>query len=346
MALIYEPQLGPPGGELGDFTLSSRPVVEWVPWYVSAYEKAVSFSEDLGDDAVPFVNLNTNTGVFAAAFGCELHRFANSSAAARPCVRSVDDLRTLCTPTLDHPVLSRILELARLVSRELGDAVPISVPDIQSPFGIAAMAWDKADFLTSLMLYPEEVHSLVASCDGLLRSFLHEYLRIVPNVSMAHCPYCWGPPDLGIWLSEDEIGVIDQETFSHFSLPSLVSLSGEFGGLFMHCCADADHQYDAIRRIPNLRLLNRKFFHGPARCMAMFPDAVMAMGWTPEEQLNEMLDLGGPDSRFLFNLSGMSLEEARPVMERLRRRWESGSAESPVGEHPRAGGPDSRLPER
>ncbi|MBD3243141.1 MAG: hypothetical protein GF331_21295, partial [Chitinivibrionales bacterium] len=75
MALIYEPPLGRPGGELGDFTLSDRPVAEWVPWYVSAYEKTVRMSEELDDDGVPFVNLYTNTGLFAGAFGCSLHAY-------------------------------------------------------------------------------------------------------------------------------------------------------------------------------------------------------------------------------------------------------------------------------
>ncbi|MBD3240484.1 MAG: hypothetical protein GF331_07850, partial [Chitinivibrionales bacterium] len=248
--------------------------------------------------------------------------YEGSNAAARPCVANAEQAAKLTEPTLDRPTLARVLELARLLRRELGDDVPISVPDIQSPFGIAAIIWEKADFLVSLMLAPDTVHELVDKCHRLLVAFLREMQTQIPSCSMAHCPYTWAPPDLGIWLSEDEIGAIDAPTFETFSLPSLVSLSSEFGGMFIHCCADADHQYESLRTIPDLRLLNRRFQHGPRRCMEMFPDVVIAMGWTPEDELNEILDLSGPGHRLLFSLSDMTPEEAKAVMARLRERWE------------------------
>ena len=322
LGLIYEPMTGPKGGALGDFTLSKKPIREWVPWYVKDFEIRARLGEDMDDDGVPFVNLNTNTGLFAAAFGCELHQYDGSNAAARPCVGNADEANNLNTPSIDYPTISRTLELGMLLQKELGKDVPISVPDIQSPFGTAAIIWNKEDFLYSLIEEPEAVKELTEKCNNLLKSYLKEFVNLFPNGNMCHCPYMWVPPEYGCHLSEDEIGIISPPMFEEFCLPSLVDLSETFGGLWMHCCADADQHYEAFKKIPNLRGLNRKFFRGAKACIEQFSDtALFSMGWTPEEVMNEMLDCSLPNSRFLFNLSGIqSPKIAKPLFDRLRAR--------------------------
>ena len=46
-------------------------------------------------------------------------------------------------PDLGSRPLERIFELGHLVRERLGPDVPIGVPDIQSPFDIAALVWRK-----------------------------------------------------------------------------------------------------------------------------------------------------------------------------------------------------------
>jgi len=100
---------------------------------------------------------------------------------------------------------------------------------------------------------PEAVKRLVAKCECLLGSFLGEFQRMIPNCNLCHCPRAWAPHELGVWLSEDEVGSMSSAMFEEFCLPSLERLSRTFGGLFMHCCAAADHQYEGFKRVPNLR---------------------------------------------------------------------------------------------
>ncbi|MCK4376556.1 MAG: hypothetical protein KAX19_14565, partial [Candidatus Brocadiae bacterium] len=61
---------------------------------------------------------------------------------------------------------------------------------------------------------------------------------------------------VGITLSEDEVGAVNEEMFEEFFLPELVELSDRYGGIGMHCCADARHQWANFLKVPNLRLLN------------------------------------------------------------------------------------------
>jgi len=189
----------------GDFAISDRPVEDWVAHYVAQYEARVAYHEALGDDAVPYVNLTTNTGVFAAAFGCPMHEYAAATpAAARPVVTTAAEAEALGEPSLEAPTLARIFAMAERMRRELGDVVPISVPDIQSPFDIAALIWNKEDFFVALHTDPDAAKRLIDRCTRLLTRFLVEYKARVGNVNMCHCPNAWAPPDLGIWLSEDE----------------------------------------------------------------------------------------------------------------------------------------------
>ncbi|MGD0093342.1 MAG: uroporphyrinogen decarboxylase family protein [Planctomycetota bacterium] len=316
-----------PGGRQAlqeDYTLSSQPVAAWVPQYVQQYQGRLCAAKTFDDDAVPYVSVTTNTGIFAAAFGCPVHVYAGqaTNAAARPIVWTAAQADRLAEPGLDAPTLARIFELARLLRRELGPEVPISVPDIQSPFDIAALIWNKEDLFLAMLEAPQAVLSLTAKCCSLLKRFLIEYRKQIGECNLCHCPYAWAPAQLGCWLSEDEVGSISRAMFARFCLPFLTELSETFGGLFMHCCANAGHQYGGFQEIPNLRGLNRVFqAPGPGPAIQAFAGkTVLMQAWSPEEFLNNMLDLAQPDSRFLFNLEGPSRAEIAPVYERLRKR--------------------------
>jgi hypothetical protein len=320
-ALVFSPP-APDVEKPGDFAISERPVADFVPWLVAGYEAKVRSTEALDDDSVPYVNLATNTGVFAGAFGCPIHVYdTETNAAAQPIVSAPEEADALSEPSLDSRELARYFGAAELVRRELGPDVPVSVPDIQSPFDVAALVWRKEDLFVALHIDPDAVERLVGKCERLLASFIDELLRRFPNANLCHYPYAWAPSDLGMWLSEDEAGSMSTEMFERFCLPSLARLSERYGGLFMHCCANADHQYGEFLKIPNLRGLNRVFLEpGPRPAIDAFSGrTVLILGCGGEEGMRELLAMARPDTRFLFNVGAPTLDEAKALLERLRK---------------------------
>jgi len=309
---------------LGDFTISSRPVSDWVPLHVAQYQARVKSLETFQDDAVPYVSPYTNTGLFAAAFGCPIHVYEGmaTNAAARPIVRTAAEADRLAEPSLDAPALWRVFELARLLRRELGPDVPIGVPDIQSPFDIAALIWNKEDFYLAVIDEPAAVKRLVDKCGELLVKFIVRFAREFGEVNFCHCPYAWAPPRLGCWLSEDEVGCVSPRMFDEFCMPWLVDLSRTFGGLFMHCCANADPHYRSFGRIPDLRGLNRVFQSpGPGPAIEAFAgQTVLIQAWSDDDFMARMLDLARPGSRFLFNIAPGPVADVMARYERLRAR--------------------------
>jgi len=95
-----------------------------------------------------------------------------------------------------------------------------------------------------------------------------------------------------------------------------------YGGLFVHCCAAADHQYGAFKSIPHLRGINRVFQDGgPGPAIAAFSGrTVLIQAWMSEEQIRSMLEMARPDTRMLINMGSQPLEEAKRTFERLRER--------------------------
>ena len=320
-AIIMQPEgVESPGP--GDVVTTDKPIGEWADHQLRLYETRLKYTEEIGDDSVPYLSGITGTEVFAAAFGCSVHVYEDSAPAALPAATTAEEADRLAEPTMDHPVFARWFDFAERLRQKAGTEVPIGVPDVQSPFDIAALIWRKQDLFVGLMDTPDAVKRLVDKCGRVMKAFFDEFMSRFPNINLCHCPYAWAPPELGIWLSEDEAGSISTNAFAEFCLPWLVDLSETYGGMFMHSCAAADHQYGNFNRIPNLRGLNRVFQEPGARpaIEAFSGRTVLIMAWSDEQAINDILDMALPDTRFVFNMPAQPLDEAKATFERLRER--------------------------
>jgi len=321
-ALWVDPQPVEGSGLPGDVAHSDAPVSAWLDSELRRFEAACASLEALRDDSVPYGRITTGTHLFAAAFGCPVHDFEDSLPAALPLVSTAAEADRLEQPGVYAPPLDRVFEFGALLRERLGPDVPIGVPDIQSPFDIAALIWRKECLYTAIVDEPESVHRLVAKCHALLAEFLREFRREFGEVNYAHCPIAWAPAELGMWLSEDEAGCMSTPMFEEFCLPSLHALSRECGGIFVQCCADADHQHASFRKLEGFRGMNRVFTTGPESSIRDFsPEQVLMVAWADEAAFQRLLDLARPDTRYFFNVPAMATaEETRGLYERLRER--------------------------
>ncbi len=320
--IIIDPGYGNTDWSEGDFATSHRPISQWVPQITGIYEQRLRWHEQLDDDSVPFASLVSGTQLFAEALGCEVHTYADNIPCALPLVRTAEQADAISEPTLDARGLQRVFEMASVVQRELGPECIIGVPDIQSPLDIAALIWRKEDMFLAMHEEPDAVIGLIGKCERLVDAFITEFLRICPNGCLSHVPYVWTPTKFGICISEDEVGSISPSMFEQFAAPSLNRLSDKYGGLFMHCCANADHQYENFTRLNNLRGLNRVFQSpGAMPAIRAFENrTVLTMAWIDEATAVELLDMALPGTRYLFCLSAGTLDEARGIVDRMHER--------------------------
>jgi hypothetical protein len=322
---VYEQTRGSDGR---DYTLSDKPVGELCEPIVRNYERKIAFGEEVGDDGVPQVDLTTGTHIWAAALGCRVHTYADNNPCAIPLVRTVEEADALAQPDLwSSPGLARVFEMARTIIGRLGPDTPISPPDVQSGFDIACQVWSKEDLFVAMAdeRQKEAVKRLTAKCTRLLRDFFDAYRAEFPSFSPCHCPDAWAPPGMGIWLSNDECGSISNRYFEEFCLPELVELSGHFGGLGMHCCARADHQFRSFKKIPGFYAYNHvatqsgygtlvEHFRDPG-------DPVHALFYGKglgDDTVTRLVRNGKPHMRFIFTLDSADADGARAWLERMR----------------------------
>lgn len=255
-----------------------------------------------------------------------MHRYADSPPAALPLVRTAAEADRLEQPDIwKIPGLYRIFELGQAVQAELGKEVFLGPPDMQTGFDTAALVWEKGSFLRAMAdpLEKDAVKRLAGKCAGLLKTFLREFRQEFPQCSPCHCPEVWAPPELGPWVSNDECGVMSTPMFQGFCLPELVDLSQTFGSLGMHCCANAEHQFRSFLSIPNFYAFNRvaaQRGYLPILDPLGGPQGpVHVLGWVSAEETEQLIQNAPAGTRFIFNLLGTPLDEARPWLERMRQ---------------------------
>ena len=146
--------------------------------------------------------------------------------------------------------------------------------------------------------------------------------REFPNMSPLHCPGTWCPPDLGPWMSNDECGAVNTTMFDQFLLPEMIDLAETFGGIGMHCCAAAEHQFASFNKIPNLYGLNRvqatqgyfpilDHFAGPGS-----PTHVLA--WIDDETIAALLEQAPAGTRFIVQNTLDDVDEAKAWLDKMR----------------------------
>ena len=272
----------------------------------------------IGDDRVPMLQAWSGTEVFAAAFGCKVHRPQDNAPFALPVVSDAGEADKLKEPDIYSGPLGEIFKLADRLVELCGTGYPVRICDIQSPFDIAALIWKKETFFLALVESPDAVHRLLKKVTKTMIGFIRAFRDRYKDVCLVHHPDLWMPPELGICLSEDDIGSISSRCFEEFCLPCLQQLSVEFGGISMHSCANSQHQWDGFLKLSGIRYLNLS--HPPTDLGVSIEKfsgkAVLVPGG---KEARECVSLAKPDTRFFFCFSAESVEKAREMTKEIKR---------------------------
>lgn len=213
------------------------------------------------DDRVPYLNNATGTEIFAEAFGCRVQRPGNTMPFALPLVHTAAEADRIKVPSVSTSSLAYLFDIADELYRRGGPEALSKPVDVQSPMDIVALIWDKSELFPAMVDRPEAVHTLAAKVRLLMEAFFDEWFKRYGTCHVAHYPdYVMHS---GITMSVDEVGSISPEMFCEFFRDELIGLSKRYGGLGIHCCADARHQWENFRDLPGLKVMNH--LPGPTR---------------------------------------------------------------------------------
>lgn len=309
----------PPAPPLWPDRVSERIEQRWFEYEVLLRKAAL-----IEDDRVPYISNLTGTEIFAEAFGCAVHRPDDNMPFALPLIRSAAEADRLETPELSTSSLAYLFDIADELYRRGGPGVVMKPVDIQSPMDIVALIWEKTDLCCAMMDTPGAVKALADKVRRLLTAFFDEWFKRYGTIFVAHYPdYVMHG---GITMSVDEVGALSPDMFKEFFRDELVSLSGHFGGLGIHCCADARHQWGNFRDLPGLKVIN----HGapPTRnareyllaALHFYADtaAQLPVGWTPEGNAETWPAEFPEGSRVVFDVPAEDVASAAGMASRLQ----------------------------
>lgn len=240
--------------------MPERPLLWWelakerVAWSYERYQKQLENMEWLDDSTVPSLSMETGTEIFAEAFGCKVHRPLDNNPFALPLIRDVSEFSKIKLPRLEDTKLSILFDMADKLRELAGKDVLLSLPDMQTPMDISALIWEKSDFFVAMYEEPEAVRELSAMVYEFVTGFLDQWFARYGKSFIAHFPHYY--MEYGVTMSEDEIGAVSPEMYREFFEPELNALSERYGAIGIHCCADSKHQWENLKRVKNLKLLN------------------------------------------------------------------------------------------
>ncbi len=295
----------------------------------SEYEIMCRKAELVNDDRVPYISNLTGTEIFAEAFGCKVHRPDDTNPFALPLIHSAAEADGISTPSLSSSSLTYLFDIADELYRRGGRDAVMKPVDIQSPMDIVALIWEKADLFCAMIETPDPVKALADKVRTLLIAFFDEWFKRYGTTFIAHYPdYVMHG---GLTMSVDEVGALNPDMFWKFFRDELVSLGNHFGGLGIHCCADARHQWGNFRDLPGLKVMNHNA--PPTRdAREYLMDAVhfyggkvaqIPLGWTPDGDPDTWPAQFPEGARVVFDVPAEDASSAAAVASRLKELRES-----------------------
>jgi len=289
---------------------------ERIEWAWRLYRKQVERMARIDDDTIPYLHVSTGTEIVPRAFGCPVHRPSNERPFALPLIHSASEVAPLRVPGLDTPCLAILFEIADELHGRAPEAI-LKTTDIQCPMDWAALIWEKCDFFAAMIEAPEAVHELAGKVKSVEVAFYDEWISRYGREFIAHYPDYYMPG--GIAMAVDEIGSIGAEMFNEFHRPELCELSARYGGIGIHCCAHARHQWDNLRSVPGLLMLNLVQSNEVlAEAYRYFSDHPAQMhSWCGDDPVEWCRGLP-PHARVVVHAQVESEEQGRVVAERFR----------------------------
>ncbi|MDR2569690.1 MAG: hypothetical protein LBD23_05255 [Oscillospiraceae bacterium] len=225
-----------------------------IDWAKRLYEWQYENIESYEDDSLPFLFPVTGTEIFAEAFGCNVIYPENNMPFALPLVSDSTAASKLKIPKLEDTPLMMLFDIADELRHFAGNDALIRLPDVQCPIDVAALIWDKNDFFPTMIDEPDIIHEIAGKVKKLQIVFFDEWFRRYGTKFIAHFPNYY--MDGGITMSVDELGCVSPQMFREFFTGEINELSEHYGGVGIHTCADSIRQWDNLKQIEELKLLN------------------------------------------------------------------------------------------
>lgn len=228
--------------------------------YHTQYQRAIEEYESLRqdrDDNVPALMTAMGTFVMPTVFGAQIRSFPDGRRYIHaPVIRDAQDVDSIRPLAMEETILGQQIRLLESFAQKTGGNVPVRMPDLQNPLGIAEMLWETESFYAALAEEPEQVHRLLEMITEVLIDSIHRIRNVCRNFVPVTWPFIWAPADKGVHLSDDTMSMISPAMYEEYGVRYNNHVSREFGGIYLHSCTTNRRYFESIMKNENLRSIN------------------------------------------------------------------------------------------
>ncbi len=141
--------------------------------------------------------------------------------------------------------------------------------DIQGPLNTAALLWEQTEFMMAMLTESEAVHQLLSEVTDQIIGVIKTMICSIKKMSGPLWPFIWLPSDIGVGITEDYMPLISADLYKEFGVPYVKKISDAFGGLFIHCCGEYEHQLDNLTQ-SGINVLGMEFHYPHVKPEVLF----------------------------------------------------------------------------
>jgi len=239
------------------FSYGCRDMKKSLEWQLGALQKSMDYKADVPNFLEPWYGL----GMVACSFGIDYIWNPGQSPATKPAFQTIDEALSIdIKPVAETEVGKHSLEMIEYFLEQTKGKLPMSMGDIQSPFNNATNVVDSSNFLMSMVLEPEKVLRFLDVLAELEIEFYKAQEKLIGNC-LAKPGHGFASSRVfeGFGMSDDNIVMVDEDSYLKFVSPSFEKVGSAFGGPVHHSCGNFSDKAGMLRKIKGLKMSDAAF---------------------------------------------------------------------------------------
>jgi hypothetical protein len=239
------------------FSYGCRDMKQSLEWQLGALQKSMDYEADVPNFLEPWYGI----GMVACSFGIDYIWNQGQSPATKPAFQTIDKALAFdIKPVVETEVGKHSLEMIEYFLEQTKGKIPMSMGDIQSPFNNATNIVDTSNFLMAMIMEPEKVLRFLGVLAALEIDFYKEQEKLIGNclVKPGH-GFASSRVFEGFGMSDDNVVMVDEETYLNLVTPSFIKLGDAFGGPVHHSCGNFSDKAHMLKKISGLKMSDAAF---------------------------------------------------------------------------------------
>ncbi|MBI5031039.1 MAG: hypothetical protein HZB51_10965 [Chloroflexi bacterium] len=228
-----------------------------LPLQLGALTQSLTYATDAPMYLEPWYGIGTT----ASAFGGDYVWHEGQAPAMRPQWKSMDEVPKLVPRNFAAvPIMRYTLETVEYFLEQTHARVPLSWTDLQAPINVATGLLDISEFFRAMVEAPERISEMLSAITQVIIDFTRQQSDLIgPMLARPGHGFASSRAGAGIGLSTDNLVMVSPRMYEKFCVPDNIRIGEAFGGVAIHSCGDYSRWLPALKKIPNLTMIDAAF---------------------------------------------------------------------------------------